>query len=310
MLDTGQRTRQNGRMNTPAPYKPLAAALWMLGSVVSFSGMAIAGRQLQGVHDTFEIMAARSLVSFFLVLGAAVAMGRLRDIRADRLGGHALRNVVHFTGQNLWFLALTLIPLAQLIAIEFTSPLWVILLSPLLLGERITGARALAGGLGFVGILIVVRPDFASLNLGVMAAAGAAICFAATNIATKRLARDVTILSILFWLTVMQFVFGAVLAGMDGTVTWPTAATAPWLGVIGVTGVLAHLCLTSALRLAPATFVMPIDFIRLPLMAVAGAVLYQEQLEILLFAGAALILFANWINIRAETRKTHLPEMK
>ncbi|MDO8882395.1 DMT family transporter, partial [Pseudotabrizicola sp.] len=139
-------------MTTPAPYRPVTAALWMLGSVVSFSGMAIAGRQLQGVHDTFEIMAARSFVSFFLVIGAALAMGRLRDIRATRLTGHAVRNVVHFTGQNLWFWALTLIPLAQLIAIEFTSPLWVILLSPLLLGERITGPRALAAGLGFVGI--------------------------------------------------------------------------------------------------------------------------------------------------------------
>ncbi|RGP37967.1 DMT family transporter [Pseudotabrizicola alkalilacus] len=277
----------------------------MLGSVVSFTGMAIAGRQLQGVHDTFEIMAARSFVSFFLVIAAAVAMGRLRDISGVRLGGHALRNVVHFTGQNLWFFALTLIPLAQLIAIEFTSPLWVILLSPLLLGERITGPRAVAAGLGFVGILIVVRPDFNTLNLGVLAAAGAAVCFAATNIATKRLARDVTILSILFWLTVMQFVFGTVLAAMDGHITWPTAATAPWLALIGVTGLVAHLCLTSALRLAPATFVMPVDFIRLPLMAFAGALLYQEQLEPLLFAGAALILFANWINIRSETRKTH-----
>ncbi|MDO9638617.1 MAG: DMT family transporter [Pseudotabrizicola sp.] len=290
---------------TPAPYRPVAAALWMLGSVVSFSGMAIAGRQLQGVHDTFEIMAARSFVSFFLVVGVAAAMGRLGDIGTNRLGGHGLRNVVHFTGQNLWFWALTMIPLAQLIAIEFTSPLWVILLSPLLLGERITGPRALAAGLGFVGILIVVRPDFNALNVGVLAAAGAAVCFAATNIATKRLARDVTILSILFWLTVMQFTFGAVLAAWDGQITWPTTATAPWLAVIGVTGLLAHLCLTSALRLAPATFVMPIDFTRLPLMALAGALLYNEQLEALLFAGAALILFANWINIRSETRKTH-----
>ncbi|WP_205518435.1 DMT family transporter [Pseudotabrizicola algicola] len=292
-------------MNTPAPYRPIVAILWMLGSVISFSGMAIAGRQLQGAHDTFEIMAARSFVSFFLVLAAAAAMGKMGDISTLRLRGHVLRNVVHFTGQNLWFWALTLIPLAQLIAIEFTSPLWVILLSPLLLGERITKPRAMAAGLGFVGILIVVRPDFDALNIGVLAAAGAAVCFAATNIATKRLARDVTILSILFWLTVMQFIFGAGLAAADGQIAWPTASTAPWLFVIGVTGVLAHLCLTSALRLAPATFVMPVDFIRLPLMALAGALLYQEQLEMLLFVGAGLIVLANWINIRSETRKTH-----
>ena len=290
-------------MNSTPLYRPVAAALWMLGSVVAFAGMAIAGKQINGAHDTFEILAARSFVSFFLVLGAAAAMGRLGDISGARLGGHALRNVIHFTGQNLWFWALTMIPLAQLIAIEFTSPLWVILLSPLILGERITRPRAFAAGLGFLGILIVVRPDFDALNLGVLAAAGAAVCFAATNIATKHLARNETILSILFWLTVMQFAFGAVLAGWDGQVQWPTASTAPWLALIGLTGVVAHLCLTSALRLAPATFVMPIDFTRLPLLAAAGALLYGENIESLLFVGAALILLANWINIRAETRK-------
>jgi drug/metabolite transporter (DMT)-like permease len=117
------------------------------------------------------------------------------------------------------------------------------------------------------------------------------------------MARDVTILSILFWLTVMQFVFGAVLAAWDGQITWPTAATAPWLVAIGVTGVLAHLCLTQALRIGPASFVMPFDFARLPLIAFAGLVLYSEALDPLLGLGAGLIVLANWINIRAETRR-------
>jgi drug/metabolite transporter (DMT)-like permease len=98
-------------------------------------------------------------------------------------------------------------------------------------------------------------------------------------------------------------VFGITLAAADGHITWPTVTTAPWLALIGVTGVAAHWCLTSALRLAPASFVMPIDFTRLPLMAVAGAMLYGESIEVLVFAGAALILLANWINLRGETRK-------
>ncbi|MFN7223515.1 MAG: DMT family transporter [Paracoccaceae bacterium] len=293
-------------MNVVPEYRPFAAVLWMLGSVVAFTAMAVAGRQLNGVHDTFEIMAVRSFIGFFLVVGVAFAMGKLSDISARRIGGHALRNVIHFTGQNLWFWALTMIPLAQLIAIEFTSPVWVILLSPFLLAERITRPRAIAAALGFLGIGIVARPDFNALEWGVLAAAGAALCFAATNIATKRLARGETILSILFWLTVMQFIFGTVLALSDGVVTWPTATTLPWLAVIGVTGVTAHLCLTSALRLAPASFVMPIDFARLPLMAIAGAVLYAELIDPLLFVGAALIILGNWVNIRAETRKTQV----
>ncbi len=284
-------------------YRPLAAALWMTGSIASFTAMAVAARQIKGLHDTFEIMAARSFIGLVIVIVVCLATGKLHQVQAARLGGHGLRNTIHFAGQNMWFWALTMIPLAQVFALEFTSPIWVIILSPLLLGERITRTRLIAAALGFVGILIVARPDFSALNLGVLAAAGAALCFAVTNIATKSLTRNETIVSILFWLTLMQFVMGATLAAWDGEVNWPTAVSGPWLALIGVAGVLAHLCLTSALRLAPATFVMPIDFARLPLIALIGALFYNEQIEAMLFAGAALIVLGNWINIRGETRK-------
>ena len=289
--------------HAPPEYRPLAAALWMTGSIASFTAMAVAARQIKGLHDTFEIMAARSFIGFFIVIGVCAAMGKLGQIHADRLGGHGLRNVIHFTGQNLWFWALTMIPLAQVFALEFTAPIWVIILSPFFLGERITRARVIAAGLGFIGILIVARPDFTALNPGVLAAAACAICFALTNIATKALTKHETIVSILFWLTLMQFVMGATLAAWDGQINWPTSLSAPWLILIGGAGVLAHLCLTSALRLAPATFVMPIDFVRLPLIAVIGAAFYAEPFEALIFVGAGLIVLGNWINIRAETRK-------
>lgn len=281
--------------------RPLAAALWMTGSIASFTAMAIAARQINGLHDTFEIMTFRSAVGFLIVLFFALLTGRTRDISAARLGGHLFRNIVHFSGQNLWFWSLTMIPLAQVFALEFTSPLWVILLSPLFLGESLTRLRMLAAALGFLGILIVARPDFAALDLGVLAAAGSAVCFAITGIATKRLTRHETIISILFWLTLMQFFFGAVIAGWDGLVSWPTLATLPWLFLIGGAGVLAHLCLTSALRLAPASFVMPIDFVRLPLIAVIGMVFYAEPVDLYVFGGAALIIIGNLINLRAQT---------
>lgn len=105
---------------------------------MSFTAMAVAGRAIAGQHDTFEIMLWRSVVGFLLVLAVAGAAGRLGEIQTARLGQHGLRNIVHFSGQNLWFWSLTQIPLAQLFALEFTSPIWVLLLSPLVLGERLT----------------------------------------------------------------------------------------------------------------------------------------------------------------------------
>lgn len=284
-------------------HRPIAAAVWMTGSIFSFTAMAIAARSVSDVHDTFEIMMWRSIVGFCLVLAVAGLLGRLIEIRRERLGQHLLRNVVHFTGQNLWFWALTMIPLAQVFALEFTSPIWVILLSPLVLGEKPTRARLFAAGMGFIGILLVARPDFAALDPGVLAAAASALCFAATSLLTKKLTRGESIVSILFWLTLMQGVFGLVTAGLDGVIHLPTWQTLPWLILIGFCGVLAHLCLTTALSLAPASYVVPIDFARLPVIAAVGMLFYAEPLDPYVLLGAAIIFFGNWANIRAETRK-------
>lgn len=284
-------------------HRPIAAAVWMTGSIFSFTAMAIAARSISDVHDTFEIMMWRSVVGLCLVLTVGGLLGRLVEIRRERLGQHLVRNVIHFTGQNLWFWALTMIPLAQVFALEFTSPIWVILLSPLVLGERLTRPRILAAVMGFIGILFVARPDFGTLDPGVLAAAASAICFAATNLLTKRLTRGESIVSILFWLTVMQGIFGLATAGHDGVIHMPTAATLPWLLLIGFCGVLAHLCLTTALSLAPASYVVPIDFARLPVIAAVGMLFYAEPLDPYVLFGAAIIFLGNWANIRAETRK-------
>lgn len=290
-------------MAPPAPQaervqRPFAAAAWMLGAIASFTIMAISAREIGGFHDTFEIMTFRSLVGLGLVVAFAGLSGRLGEIRTDRLGTHAMRNAIHFTGQNLWFLALTMIPLAQVFALEFTAPVWVVILSPLLLRERITRVRALAAGLGFAGILLVAQPEFGNLDPGVVAAAASALCFALTNITTRALTRHEGIVSILFWLTLMQLVMGCASAAWDGSVTWPDARTLPWLMLIGVAGVVAHLCLTSALSLAPASFVMPIDFARLPVIALVGMLVYEEALDPLVLVGAVVIFAGNYLNVR------------
>lgn len=285
---------------------PLKAALWMIGAIFSFTAMAVAAREISQTHDSFEIMAARSIIGLALVLIIGKAVGQLGHISSQRLSGHFWRNIVHFTAQNLWFWSLTMIPLAQVFALEFTSPLWVILLSPLFLGERLTLSKLAAAGLGFAGILIVARPDITNLSPGVLAAAGSALGFAATSILTKRLTRDEAIITILFWLTAFQAVFGILAATYDGQINWPTAETLPWLGLIGVCGVLAHLSLTSALTLAPASFVMPIDFIRLPLIAVIGAMAYGEAIDPFVLGGGVVIFLGIWISIRAELQERRI----
>ena len=280
------------------------AALWMAGAVASFSLMAIAGREMSAELDTFEIMLYRSVVGFVLVLAFGATTARLPSARTARLGLHGLRNVLHFTGQNLWFYALATIPLAQVFAFEFTSPLWVAVLAPLLLGEAFTRARATAAVAGFVGILLVARPGVSSLEVGHAAAALAAVFFAGNFLTTKRLSRhSETTFRILFWMTLMQSVFGLITAGVDGDIAVPLGITALWILPVGICGLTAHLCVTSALHWAPASAVAPMDFARLPIIAVLGMLVYGEPLEVPVFVGGAVILAGILINIRGERRR-------
>ncbi len=289
-----------GSATTPASEQDntlLRAAIWMIGAILSFSAMAIAGREASLSLDTFEIMMYRSFVGVIVVAAAITVLRRWHMVSTKRLAQHGLRNMAHFTGQNLWFYAVSVIPLAQVFALEFTSPIWVILLAPLLLGEKLTRMRGIAVTLGFIGILIVARPSPSTFNIGLACAAGSAIFFALTNIATKRLTRNESIWSIMFWLTTMQLIMGIIFAGWDLDITLPDAQSLPFILIIGCAGLSAHFCITNALSLAPAALVVPIDFARLPFIALLGWLIYGESVEIWLFVGAALILAGNFINI-------------
>jgi len=283
--------------------RPLTAALWMIGAIVSFTSMAIAGRAVAFELDTFEIMTFRSIIGVCIVLSVAWAAGTLGHITGRSLHIHAIRNVSHFAGQNLWFYAITAAPLAQVFALEFTSPLWVTVMAPLILGERLTRTQALAALIGFCGILIVARPGAMEIGPGPIAAALAAIGFAGSAVFTRMLTRTERITCILFYLTVMQTAFGLICAGFDGDIALPSAASWPWLILIACAGLVAHFCLTTALSLAPASVVMPVDFARLPIIAAVGVLLYAEPLDAAVLIGGAVIFAANYLNIRAESRQ-------
>lgn len=275
----------------------------MIGAIASFTTMAVAGRAVSLELDTFEIMLYRSLTGIVIVAGVAIMAGTLGQIGHGRLGLHFIRNICHFAGQNLWFFAISAIPLAQVFALEFTTPVWVILLSPLLLGERLTRRGMIAATLGFVGILIVARPDPENLSPGLLAAAGCAVFFALSAIFTRKLTRTESITTILIYLTTMQAIFGLICAGVDGDIALPSITSLPWVILIGCAGLLAHFCLTTALGLAPASIVMPMDFARLPTIAVIGMLVYDEPLQALVFVGAAVIFVANYINITQSVPK-------
>ena len=279
------------------------AALWMLGAVASFTLMAVGGRAVAEELSTFELMLYRSITGLVLVVGFGVSMGMMHRVRTERIGLHFSRNLFHFTAQNLWFYALAFIPLAQLFAIEFTTPIWIALLAPLFLGETMTRFRIFAALMGFCGILIIAQPGASALNAGHLTAALSTLGFCGSIMMTKALARTDSTFTILFWLALIQTGYGLIATLWDGEITLPDAHTGPWVALVGICGLTAHLSLTNALQLAPASVVAPMDFSRLPLVALIGWLFYAEPVGIALALGAALILTANFLNLRAERQR-------
>jgi len=274
-------------------------ALWMGGALLSFSLMAVAVRELSRTIGPFEIMFLRGVVSLALVLALLPYFG-LRPLRTRRFGLHAVRNLFHFAGQLSWVYAIGLLPLATVFAIEFTMPVWTALLATLILGERLNRGRVVMLVMGVAGILIILKPGVAEVSPAALVMLAGAFAFGASLVATKRLAGSDSALAILFYMALIQLPIG-LLPALPGWVA-PTAADAPWIVATGACGLIAHFCMTRAFRIADATLVVPIDFLRLPLIAVVGMLAYGEPIELATFIGAAVIFAGTYYSIRRESR--------
>jgi len=271
----------------------------MSGALVSFMAMAIAGRQLSAELTTFQILFFRSAVGLAVVVILLQRTG-WAQIKTQVFGMHVLRNVAHFGGQYGWFYGIALIQLTEVFAIEFTVPIWTAVLASFMLGERLSGMRKLAVALGFAGVIVILRPGFATISAAALAVLGGAFCYAISHVFTKRLSSTQTPLTILFYMAVIQLPLGLVPALPRWV--WPSAALWPWVCIVALTALSAHYCLTRAFRLADASMVVPLDFLRLPLIAIVDFFVYGEALNVWVFAGAAIVFVATWLNLRSATR--------
>lgn len=277
------------------------AIAWMMGALLSFTVMAISVRELSDDLHAFQMLFVRSGIGvLMLAVIVQVSGGKWGQLRTVRIGSHVFRNVVHFGGQTFWILGIALLPLATVAAIEFTTPIWGALLAVLFLGERMNPGRWAAFGLGFVGILVVLRPGLSVIELGAVIMLACTFCFGATNAITKWLTRTEGTLLIVFYMVLMQTGFGAFASYFvwEPIVGWHW----PWLVLLAITGLTAHYSLTSALAAVDATLIMPFEFLRLPIVALVGFFLYQEGFELIVLLGAVLIFAGNYFSLRYESR--------
>lgn len=287
-----------------SPRRPVApvwrAAAWMALAIGSFLAMAVAVREVSPRIGTFEILLFRSVVGLLVLVPLALRRGAV-GLGTARFGLHLARNAVHFAGQFGWTYGLAFLPFAQVFAIEFTMPLWVGVLACLLLGEPLSRTRLVALGLGFAGVLVLIRPGMVAIEPASLVVLGAAACFAGSIVLVKSLVRTESALTILLYMSVVQLPMGL----LPALAVWvsPAPGELAWLVLAGLAALSAHYGLARALALADATVVMPLDFLRVPMAAVFGYVLYAEPMEVWTLLGALVVLAANYQLLRAEARE-------
>lgn len=278
----------------------LKAALWMAGWLALMVIVAVAGRETLRELSVFQVMELRSVIGFAMLYPLIHKAGGVTAMATARPLAHLSRNLVHYAAQLGWFYALTLISIGQVVSIEFTMPIWIAILAATFLGEHMNVWKITAVVLGLIGVVVIVRPATSSIDPGQLIALGAAVGFGISVTLMKSLTRTESTLAIIFWMLLIQSAAGLMPALWLWQ--WPSAYVWAWIVIIAFCGTFSHYCMARALTYADATIVVPMDFLRVPLSATAGWLIYGERLDAYTVIGAALILTGNLLNLRGAPR--------
>jgi drug/metabolite transporter (DMT)-like permease len=277
------------------PSKP-RAALWMSGWLSLMLMVAVAGREAARELNVFQIMEIRSMLGLVMLYPLIRLAGGFAALRTSRLRLHTFRGLLHYAAQLGWFYALTLIPLGQVVSLEFTMPIWTAILAASFLGERMTIWKISAIALGLIGVFVIVRPAAGEINPGQLIALAAAVGFGTSVAIMKSLTRTEATVAIVFWMLAVQVVAGAVPTLYVWV--WPTPYVWACAIAVAVGGTFSHFCMARAMLYADATIVLPMDFLRVPLTAAAGWLIYAERMDVFTVLGAMLILTGNLLNLK------------
>ncbi|MEE8333696.1 MAG: DMT family transporter [Alphaproteobacteria bacterium] len=274
--------------------------IYMVLGGVSLTLMMVVIRDMADKFSVLEMIFLRSVITFLLILPWAIRQGVAR-LRTKRAGLHLFRNVIHYLGNIGWFLGVTLVPMADVQSLQFTVPLFVIIMAALVLRETVGFNRWVAVATGFVGALIIIRPGLVEISLGTVAVLTSAICYASSQTATKALSRTEHPNTILFFMAIIYLPVSGIPAAFD----WVTPGWADIgpIFLLGLTGYVAHTCLIRSFAAADASYVIPFDFVRLPVAAAMGYVLYLEAVDPWTWAGAVVIFAATWYTTYAESAR-------
>lgn len=276
----------------------LRGAAWMICAGACWVGMTILVRDLSTGYSIFELLFVRNLVAVAILLPPAMRVG-LSTLKTERLGLHCLRTVFAYLGVLGLFFGVVSLPLPDVTALSFTQPLFVIVLASLILKEIVGLARWRAVIIGFLGVLVILRPGFAEIGVATLAVLLSSFFYACTNICVKKLmATDTPNQSVIYFNVLML-----PLSLVPALFVWITPAPLDFLRMagIGCCGTLAVYSYARAFALAQASAVMPFDFLRLPMAALAAFALFGDIGDPWTWAGSLIIFGSSYVLARTET---------
>jgi drug/metabolite transporter (DMT)-like permease len=283
------------------PFVPWHATAYALGAIVMFVAMAVCIRALANRLPAGDITFYRAFFGLLLlmplVFGGGWARAR-RTLETKRLPLFALRALFTYLAVASYFYALTKVPMAEAISLSTTLPIFMTALAAIVLGEAVGMRRWLAVAIGFAGALVIVRPGFAAVSWAALSALGSAALYAAAGIVVKMLSRSEPPGRIVFYMNLMVAVLAAAPVLVDFTP--PRWADVPFIVAIGATGTAAHFLQSNAFKRADASFVAPFDFLRLPLGALCGWIIFDDKVSEWVWLGSALVFVGTLLIVRRE----------
>ena len=277
--------------------------LWMLAQTTCMVAMMAAARHLSiGGMPTHEVAFFRGFFGLLVMLPWLVAILR-RDSHILHPPDWKLvwfRNTMSVVGMLFWFMALGGIPISDVVAVQFTHPLFVVIGAVLILRERVGLWRWSAVAIGAVGALIIIRPGYSPADPLVYAVLFSAMMNGGVQLVTKHISGRVSGAVMAFYMNLLIMPVTLLFAWRDWV--WPSPGELPWVLAVGLFGTLAHVFPARAMKTADASLVGPVDFIRLPIASLFGWILFSEFSDLPTWIGALIIVAAAIFIAQREAR--------
>jgi drug/metabolite transporter (DMT)-like permease len=272
---------------------------WMCIAALCYAALYATLRQVTFKFSAIELIFVRAAVCTVLMLPWLVRSGTIA-LATTRLKLHVTRVVAIYVGGVMWVYGVANMPMADVNALNFTSPLFTVLIAVLVLGDRASAHRWAVIAIGFAGTLVILRPGFTEVSLAAVVTLGGAFAFSIGHACAKALSSTESPNVTVFYTYALQALVGIVPAAF----VWiaPGLADWGWMLLVGLFTLGAQQALVRALTAAPASLVMPFNFLQLPFVALFGFALFGEISEIWTWIGARVIFAATWDLARREGR--------